>query len=481
MGIIAGMDASSRPRRGGVNDARRLVRDAARPLPARARAGVVRPDRRRHLRLPRDADRAAGVPVPRAEPHRVALDRRLRRRPRSCVADPHWLPFPENALDLIVLPHALEFTDDPHQLLREVYRAMRPEGQIVIAGFNPFSLFGAKRYFGRGRRRRGTATSSRSTGSRTGSRCSASRSPAAASTATCRRSRRRSGCARFGFFETAGDRWWPIARRRLLPARDQAGARHARDHAGVGAAASGARTAPRQARECIERQAAMSADAAPRRRPRRDATTRRRDVVTIYTDGACKGNPGPGGWGALLACGEHEKELFGGEAHTTNNRMELTAVIRALESAQARLRRRALHRLAVREERDRDLDPRLEAERLEDRGPQAGQERRPLARARRAGRAAPDPLALGAGPHRPSGQRARRRARQSRRAGIRAPRRWRADVTRPASPRGAACRRTPRRTRPRRGAHRVASRAVHLGSTRRASPVLAESHAARIG
>ena len=55
-------------------------------------------------------------------------------------------------------------------------------------------------------------------------------------------------------------------------------------------------------------------------------------AVTIYTDGACKGNPGPGGWGALLIAGEREKELFGGELATTNNRMELTAVIRALES-----------------------------------------------------------------------------------------------------------------------------------------------------
>ena len=54
-----------------------------------------------------------------------------------------------------------------------------------------------------------------------------------------------------------------------------------------------------------------------------------RDVV-IHTDGACKGNPGPGGWGALLVSGAHEKELFGGEAHTTNNRMEMTAVIEAL-------------------------------------------------------------------------------------------------------------------------------------------------------
>lgn len=52
--------------------------------------------------------------------------------------------------------------------------------------------------------------------------------------------------------------------------------------------------------------------------------------VTIYTDGACRGNPGPGGWGALLQYGSRERALSGGEAHTTNNRMELTAAIEAL-------------------------------------------------------------------------------------------------------------------------------------------------------
>lgn len=52
--------------------------------------------------------------------------------------------------------------------------------------------------------------------------------------------------------------------------------------------------------------------------------------VTIYTDGACRGNPGPGGWGAVLRWGAHEKELRGAEPGTTNNRMELTAAIRAL-------------------------------------------------------------------------------------------------------------------------------------------------------
>ena len=55
-------------------------------------------------------------------------------------------------------------------------------------------------------------------------------------------------------------------------------------------------------------------------------------AVEIFTDGACKGNPGPGGWGAVIRSGTHEKELSGGENPTTNNRMELTAAIRALEA-----------------------------------------------------------------------------------------------------------------------------------------------------
>jgi len=55
-------------------------------------------------------------------------------------------------------------------------------------------------------------------------------------------------------------------------------------------------------------------------------------AVTIYTDGACSGNPGPGGWGAVLIYGKHRRELSGGKAQTTNNRMELTAVIAALET-----------------------------------------------------------------------------------------------------------------------------------------------------
>ena len=56
------------------------------------------------------------------------------------------------------------------------------------------------------------------------------------------------------------------------------------------------------------------------------------NAIDIYTDGACKGNPGPGGWGVLLKSGDTEKELFGGEGATTNNRMEMQAVIEALSA-----------------------------------------------------------------------------------------------------------------------------------------------------
>ena len=110
--------------------------------------------------------------------------------------------------------------------------------------------------------------------------------------------------------------------------------------------------------------------------------TARKPSVTVYSDGACSGNPGPGGWGAILIFGEHRKELYGGEPLTTNNRMELIAAISALEGAEAPERRRPLHRQPVSAQRDHGLDPRLEEERLEDGRQEAGQERRAVAAAR---------------------------------------------------------------------------------------------------
>ena len=64
------------------------------------------------------------------------------------------------------------------------------------------------------------------------------------------------------------------------------------------------------------------------------------DLIEIYTDGACRGNPGPGGWGALLISGERERELSGAESTTTNNRMEMLAVINALRALKRRVRAR---------------------------------------------------------------------------------------------------------------------------------------------
>lgn len=66
-----------------------------------------------------------------------------------CLGDVHELPFADNSIDLIALPHVLEFSSNPHEALREIHRVLRPEGRLVISGFNPMSLFGARQYMGR--------------------------------------------------------------------------------------------------------------------------------------------------------------------------------------------------------------------------------------------------------------------------------------------------------------------------------------------
>jgi len=131
--------------------------------------------------------------------------------PAQVLADPHWLPFRENSFDLVVLPHALEFTDEPHQLLREVYRVIRPEGQLVVSGFNPFSLFGAKRYFGREQTMPWTGNfislyRVKDWLALLGFEVSGGRLDAYVPPVALEKWLRR-----FEFFERAGDRWWPIA------------------------------------------------------------------------------------------------------------------------------------------------------------------------------------------------------------------------------------------------------------------------------
>ena len=248
--------------------------------------------------------------------------------PADIIADPHGLPFAENTIDLIVMPHALEFTDDPHLMLREAWRVIRPEGQIVISGFNPFSLFGTKRYFGRG-----------ATPPWNGNFIALYRLKDWLSLLGFDVIGGQFDCyvppftqdkwlRRFVFFEKTGDRWWPITGGVYYPARDEEGARHAPAHAGVGASRAPEKGAG-AGRGCARGREPDD----PSQPPVSAASVGdHAGAVVIYTDGACKGNPGPGGWGALLIFDGREKELFGGEPHTTNNRMELTAVIRALEA-----------------------------------------------------------------------------------------------------------------------------------------------------
>ncbi len=130
--------------------------------------------------------------------------------------------------------------------------------------------------------------------------------------------------------------------------------------------------------------------------------------VTVFTDGACSGNPGPGGWGAILRFGDKEKELKGGEAHTTNNRMELMAAISALEALKKPC--------AV----DLTTDSQYVRQGItawihgwkkngwRTVGQEAGQECRTMAAARCRAEAAPGALALDQGPRRPRRKRARR-------------------------------------------------------------------------
>ena len=116
----------------------------------------------------------------------------------------------------------------------------------------------------------------------------------------------------------------------------------------------------------------------------------KKPAVTLYTDGACKGNPGPGGWGVWMVAGEHQKELCGGQRSTTNNQMEMTAVIEGLASL-----KRSCH-IQIYTDSEyvlkgmTEMDAGLGQARLEDLGGAGGQEPRALAAPGGVGGPAPD-------------------------------------------------------------------------------------------
>ena len=130
--------------------------------------------------------------------------------PAGLRADFRDLPIASNSVDLVVLPHALEFSDDPHQILREVARMLMPEGQVMIACFNPWSLWGFRRAFGR-----------KSQYPWSGRFIHLARLKDWCALLGLEISGGRMGCyvppctsekwlARYAFMESAGDRWWPI-------------------------------------------------------------------------------------------------------------------------------------------------------------------------------------------------------------------------------------------------------------------------------
>ena len=116
-----------------------------------------------------------------------------------------------------------------------------------------------------------------------------------------------------------------------------------------------------------------------------------RPTVEMWTDGACKGNPGVGGWGAWMRYGAHERELFGGEILTTNNRMELTAVIEGLRALTKPCDVMLHVDSTVRDERRHQVDRRLEAQRLAHGRQEAREEPGAVGGPRRRGRPAHGP------------------------------------------------------------------------------------------
>ena len=208
-------------------------------------------------------------------------------------------------MDAVLLPHTLEFAPDPYAVLREADRVLAAEGQLIVLGFRPASLWGL------GQRPRAPAFR------RAWRQLSSSRVR---------------DWLRLLSYEIVSVRPY-LYRLPRAPggATDTVVSEHAASRLVLSLARRGLRHQGAQARLHADTDPAAPARVAHGHRwP--GGTAHVSEPVEIYTDGACRGNPGPGGWGALLSFGGHEKELSGAESQTTNNRMELQAVISALQA-----------------------------------------------------------------------------------------------------------------------------------------------------
>ena len=246
------------------------------------------------------------------------------------LAAPSISPWLKIRSDAVLLAHSLETHENPHGLLREVDRILRPDGQLIVLGFNPRGIWGLRRLIARG-------------GFPPGARHLIS-------------DHRLTDWLRLLNFRVHDTGYYHY---QLTFGRDRRASNGPRRSIGR----AGASEPPRQWRERSAQSVAhpldlcrllrldrperdLSGDPGPSGLATSTATGRRisesnhaqRSVsaVEIYTDGACRGNPGPGGWGVLLMYNGNERELCGGELATTNNRMELLAAIRALEALQRR-------------------------------------------------------------------------------------------------------------------------------------------------
>jgi ribonuclease HI/SAM-dependent methyltransferase len=280
-------------------------------------------------------------------PHRwLALDDPARRGKATLLTDFAALPFAANSLDLVVLPHALELSPDPHATLREVERVLVPEGRVVICGLNPASLWGMRQrrahiyrklgigdlylpeggeFIGYWRMRDWLRLLSFEVESgRFGIYRPAVRSEGLAGARALDGHRRRALVVhlRRGLLSGGGE-----ARARHAPAERRLAPRRCTRHRARADRGQGAPAGRGQLRRQGHRQELKTGTENERTNEQGKISL---NEVVIYTDGACKGNPGPGGWGAWLKSGATEKDLFGGELDTTNNRMELTAVIEGL-------------------------------------------------------------------------------------------------------------------------------------------------------